>query len=200
MRLFVLIWVRPRPALEAVAAGPDWVWAVPLGAAALLLYVRFLIFIAIMETSAALPILAGGLVGITLGWLLRAIILWKTSAALGGRSTFAVIYRLSAWAAFPLILREVVQTAYTLATGTLPAGEGLASLMSQPGHTLAPAVWVAILSRVDLFALWFLALLFLAVRVGTSLTRTRAALVVVCYGVLALLPVIANTLLGVLFG
>ena len=199
-RLFVLIWIRPRRAFEAVRAGPHWGWAVPLGALALLLYLRFLIMTAMMHSYAAMPALAGGLVGITLGWLLRAFILWKISATLGGRSTFAVIYRLSAWAAFPLILREVVQIGSMLATGTLPAGEGLATLLSPPGQTPVSAVWHAILSRVDLYALWFLALLFLAVRVGTALTRTRAALVVGCYSLLALLPVLANLLVDAMFG
>jgi hypothetical protein len=199
-RLLVLIWVRPRLAFEQVAAGPGWLWAVPLGAAVLLVYARFLVAIALLSASSAMAILVGGLAGVTLGWLLRAFILWKTSDMLGGQTSFAGLYRLSAWAAFPLILREAVRVASTLATGMAPDEQGLASLAPQPVQTLAQAAGNAILSRIDLYSLWFILLLFLAVRIGTSLSRTRTALVVGCYCLVALLPLFAERLLSAMFG
>jgi hypothetical protein len=47
--------------------------------------------------------------GILLGWLLRAALLHLSSMALGGRQSFGSVYRASAWASFPLLLRSAVQ-------------------------------------------------------------------------------------------
>ena len=50
--------------------------------------------------------------GILLGWLLRAAVLHVSSMALGGRQSFGAVYRASAWASFPLLLRIAVQLIY----------------------------------------------------------------------------------------
>lgn len=166
------------------------------------------------------PALLGGLGIILLGWALRALILQVGSLAMGGRRrasaepagsaapSFGQIYCLSAWAAFPLILRDIVQGVYMLISQTLVTGPGLSGLMAQPegagtsvagnglaglGGISAPGV---ILGKIDFFTLWFLVLLVLAMQVGGGLARNKAILLVAIYAILALLPGLLAALAG----
>lgn len=239
--LLIQIWVRPRRALERVAAGPRWLWLIPLAFAVAALLARAFIAAPLQAqaqtaqmqaqmatqaqafpteseaplpvevpptpTSAALaPALVGGLGVILIGWALRALILQVGSLAMGGRQSFGQVYRLSAWAAFPLILRDLVQAAYMLISRELAVGPGLSGLVSQAGPSVGgnllglggaglslPGV---VLSKIDLYTLWFLALLVIAMQVGGNLKRGKAILVVLIYAVLALLPGLLMSLAG----
>lgn len=168
------------------------------------------------------PALIGGLAIILLGWALRALILQVGSLAMGGRQngsaaptgsaapSFGQVYCLSAWAAFPLILRDVVQGVYMLFSQALVTGPGLSGLIAQPdgvgtnvarnglsgfgGAALSlPGV---VLGKIDFFTLWFLVLLVLAMQVGGGLARGKAILLVAIYAILALLPGLLTALVG----
>ncbi len=52
--------------------------------------------------------------GILFGWLLRAALLHVSSLALGGQQSYGAVYRVSAWAGFPLLLRSAVQLVYVI--------------------------------------------------------------------------------------
>lgn len=242
LSLLIQIWVRPRRALERVAAGPRWLWLIPLLFAVVALLLRAFVAAPLqaqaqtaqiqaqmeaqMQTlpegsseamapvevpptptgTALAPILIGGLGVILIGWALRALILQVGSLAMGGRQGFGQVYRLSAWAAFPLILRDGVQAVYMLISRELVAGPGLSGLVQQAGsgqtgrlfglggQTLSlPGV---VLGKIDLYTLWFLALLVVAMQVGGSLKRGKAILVVAIYAGLALLPGLVMALAG----
>jgi len=163
------------------------------------------------EPSAALTVglpLIGGLGGILLGWLLRAGLLHVGCLALGGRQSFGVLYRVSAWASLPLILRDAVQATYMALAhervkapglsgllATTSTSQGVAGSMgvvssagvvsgtaSQPVSALS-----IVLGRVDLYTLWYLALLGLACVAASKLPRGKAALVVAGYALLSVL-------------
>jgi hypothetical protein len=228
--LLLQIWLRPRRALAQVAAGPAWLWLIPLLLAVVALLLRAFIAAplqaeaqtaqmeALMQqtpspgsealapidipptpVSAVLtPMIVGGLGAILIGWALRALILQVGSLAVGGRQNFGQVYRLSAWAAFPLILRDVVQAFYMLVSREVVAGPGLSGLVEATGAGTAggllglagqaaslPGV---ILAKIDLYTLWFLVLLAAAMQVGGALKRGKAVLVVAIYVALSLAP------------
>ena len=129
--------------------------------------------------------------GILLGWLLRAALLHLSSMALGGRQSFGSVYRASAWASFPLLLRTAVQLLYVLAGGGMIAGEGLSGLLAAAPAAdgvaqAAPSIPAILLSRVDLYTIWYVILLGVAVAAAGKLSRGKAAAVVVVYVVLSL--------------
>lgn len=228
--LLLQIWVRPWRALAQVAAGPRWLWLIPLLFAVAALLLRAFVAAPLqaqaqtaqMEAqmqqapapdgealapveipptpvSAVLtPMLVGGLGAILIGWALRALILQVGSLTMGGRQSFGQVYRLSAWAGFPLVLRDLVQAVYMLVSRQVVAGPGLSGLVEATGPggaggllglagqaTSLPGV---ILGKIDLYTLWFLALLVVAMQVGGSLKRGKAVLVVALYAALALAP------------
>ena len=135
--------------------------------------------------------------GILLGWLLRAALLHLSSMALGGRQSFGAVYRASAWASFPLLLRSAVQLIYLLVGGRLIDGAGLSGLLAAPaaagGVTQAvPSIPAILLSRVDFYTIWYVILLGVAVAAAGKLSRGKAAVVVAVYIVLSLLTALAQ--------
>ncbi|MCX6032869.1 MAG: YIP1 family protein [Chloroflexi bacterium] len=198
--LLIQIWFRPRRAFKAIAAGPGWLWAIPLGCALAIFYARTFTA-ALVGAPIFSATLIGGLGGILGGWLLRALLLHAFAAGLGGRPDFGLLYRTTAWAAFPLILRDAVQMGAMLATGRPIAQGGLAFLVTEAG---ASAGWPAVIARIalertDLYTVWFLALLAGAVAVAARLARGKALLVVACYGLLSLAVISAAALVNVAF-
>jgi len=137
-----------------------------------------------------------GLGGIVLGWLVRAGVLQVVSMALGGRQGFGVVYRVSAWASFPLILRDAVQTIYVMVSHTTIDHPGLSGLLPAkpaaagglPGMMSAarPTVSTIMLGRIDLYTIWYLILLGIAVIAAGKLSRGKAAVVVGSYALLSL--------------
>jgi len=131
--------------------------------------------------------------GVLFGWLLRAAVLQVSSLALGGRQSFGAVYRVTAWAAFPLLLRSAVQLIYSLVGGQLTEGAGLSGLLAATpaadGGASASTLSVAslLLSRVDIYAIWYVILLVIAVAAASKLSRGKAVVVVSVYVVLALL-------------
>lgn len=194
-RLLALLWLRPRRAFEAIAAGPGWLWAIPMGCALALFYARFFTM-ALLGAPAASGALIGGLGGILGGWLLRAWLLQQISAWLGGRPDFGALYRTTAWAAFPLILRDAVQVGYMAATGNLITDPGLSHLVTEAtawvGGQLSPAgvaiaaIGRVVLGRIDFYTIWHLALLALALTITAALPRTKAGLAVALYSLASL--------------
>ena len=135
--------------------------------------------------------------GILLGWLLRAALLHLSSMALGGRQSFGAVYRASAWASFPLLLGSAVQLLYALVGGGMIAGAGLSGLLAAAPAAdgvaqTAPSIPAILLSRVDLYTIWYVILLGVAVAAAGKLSRGKAAVVVAVYVVLSLLTALTQ--------
>ena len=134
-----------------------------------------------------------GVAGRVAGWLIWAAALYLASIALGGRSNFGQVFPVTVWAGFPYALRGLIQTIYVLVSGQLIANPGLSGLVQQSrsaadliasppstGRTLLSAF----LSRVDLFLVWHLVLLVIAVTAATRLSRRKSTLVTIAVWVL----------------
>ena len=135
--------------------------------------------------------------GILFGWLLRAALLHVSSMALGGRQSFGAVYRTSAWASFPLLLGSAVQLIYLLVGGGMIAGAGLSGLLAAAPAAdgvaqAGPSIPAILLGRVDLYTIWYVILLGVAVAAAGKLSRGKAAAVVAVYVVLSLLTALAR--------
>jgi len=143
--------------------------------------------------------------GILFGWLLRAAVLHVSSMALGGRQSFGAVYRASAWASFPLLLRSAVQLIYLLVGGGMIAGAGLSGLLAAAPAAdgvapTAPSIPAILLSRVDFYTIWYVILLGVAVAAAGKLSRGKAAVVVAVYVVLSLLTALTQLVTQGLMG
>jgi hypothetical protein len=127
-----------------------------------------------------------GLIGLLIGWLLWTGALHLLSIMFGGDSHFGSMWRSVVWSSLPLILRNILQIGFVLVTGTMIANPGLSGLVVQetsvteliaspPGAgTLALQT---LLSQVDIFTIWNIVLLTIAVMVTARLARRKAILI-----------------------
>ncbi len=153
------------------------------------------------------------LVGVLIGWLIWAGVLHLLAVFMGGRSAFKTMFAAVVAASLPNGLRGLIQTIYIAASHSLILNPGLSGLVpigspdslykvSAPGTPPTLTVPVGkmllhqVLMGVDIFLLWRLFLLGLAVWAVSRLSRKRAyALVVglwVAFTLLALVPTLIS--------
>jgi uncharacterized membrane protein YhaH (DUF805 family) len=226
LSLLVWIWIRPRRALEGVRAGRTWLFVVPLLIAVIVFSLNGIVQaplqaeIAHQENLARLreqippaefenlppemlvtppgqPVVLTLLVALgplLLAWFIRPAVLHILGLLVGGQDSYAILLRTTAWASFPLILRALLQTIFAGLTQQPIVGSGLSGLVE-------PGMLAAILGQIDLFTLWYVILLGLAVAVSSRLSRNKALLVTAIYVILVLLlnvgaALLANALTG----
>jgi hypothetical protein len=226
LSLLVWIWIRPRRALEGVRAGRTWLFVVPLLIAVIVFSLNGIVQaplqaeIAHQENLARLreqippaefenlppemlvtppgqPVVLTLLVALgplLLAWFIRPAVLHILGLLVGGQDSYAILLRTTAWASFPLILRALLQTIFAGLTQQPIVGSGLSGLVE-------PGMLAAILGQIDLFTLWYVILLGLAVAVSSRLSRNKALVVTAIYVILVLLLNVGAALLtGALTG
>ncbi len=113
------------------------------------------------------------LLGLWVSWFLLGGILHLALTLTGSRSSSSAALNLAAWASLPLGLRLIVQSVAMLAQKQLIAGPGLS------GFIAADATGVALylrsmLSHVDIYFLWMVALLLIGAVIISGMRRTKA--------------------------
>jgi hypothetical protein len=108
---------------------------------------------------------AASAIGLLIGWLLGAGILYF-ALAIGGREVgYAPLVAALSWTWLPFALRDLVGAGWTLATGVVRANPGLSYFVAT-GDSVADArnpLWL-LASPVDLFWLWHLVLIYALVK------------------------------------
>jgi hypothetical protein len=139
------------------------------------------------------------------GWLIWAAVLYLASMALGGRSSFGQMFPVTVWSRLPYALRGLLQTIYILVSGQVIENPGLSGL-AQPAPSAAEIIatppstterlLAAFLSHIDLFLIWHLILLVMAVAVASRLSRRKSALITlgmwIILTALSLVPTLAG--------
>jgi hypothetical protein len=120
------------------------------------------------------------LLGTFAAWLLWGGALYLASVFLGRSSNFGQMFRLSVWTWLPYALRGLVQAAYIFLTGEAIVNAGFSGFVIDKSVTsLIPPgpgqlALASILSRVDIFMVWHVLLVSVALMAFTSLTRRKA--------------------------
>lgn len=124
-----------------------------------------------------------GILGILIGWLVWAGALHLISVMVGGDSQFGGMWRGVVWSYLPIALRNGLQSVYVLATGELITNQGLSGLVAvdQAVSELiasppSPGMLAlrSLLAQIDLFNIWNLVLLVIAVMTIARLSRRKA--------------------------
>lgn len=124
--------------------------------------------------------LGGTVLGTFAAWLLWGGGLYLASVFLGRSSSFGQMFRLAVWTWLPYGLRGLVQAIYVLVTGEAIVNAGFSGFVIDKGVTsLIPSgpgqlALASILSRVDVFMIWHVLLVSVALMAFTSLTRRKA--------------------------
>ena len=111
--------------------------------------------------------LIGSLTGLWLGWLVLAGLLHLGSTLFGGRGSMQTALNLVGWASLPFAVRDILRVAYMFLaqhTITSPSLSGFAT----------STFFIAVLSRVDLFLIWNIALLVIGFAIADGLPRGKS--------------------------
>ena len=157
-----------------------------------------------LEAPPSPPLILGLLAGpgmALFGWLILAGLLHILGLAFGGQNTYTGLLSTTAWASIPLALRALLQIIYLTLTQKAIVGSGLSGLVTSTDaiNAASPHFLAALLGQVDVFAIWFVALVAVAVLVTARVSRNKAVLITTIYVVLALIVGVAPSLLAGIF-
>lgn len=125
--------------------------------------------------------LVGALTVLWLGWVVVSGLLHLGSTLLGGRGSLQGALNIVAWASLPFVIRDVLRVIYMLAVKHPINSPGLSGFAASTGFLSQ------ILSRLDIFVIWYILLLIIGFAVADGLSRGKAVLGVVVVILLVLL-------------
>jgi hypothetical protein len=128
----------------------------------------------------AIP-LVGAWTGLWVGWVLMAGLLHLGSTLLGGRGSMQGALNTVAWASLPFAIRDVLRVIYMLSVGHAIGSPGLSGFANSAGFI------PQLLSRLDLFVLWYIILMIIGFAIMDGLSRGKAVLDVLVVMLLVLL-------------
>ncbi|HSB03252.1 MAG TPA: YIP1 family protein [Anaerolineales bacterium] len=121
------------------------------------------------------------LAGLWLGWLLLAALLHFGSTLLGGRGSMQGALNIVAWASLPFAVRDILRIVFMLSAGHAITSPGLSGFVATAGFV------AQLLTHLDIFLIWNVALLIIGFAIADSLPRTKAVTGVLVVMVLVLL-------------
>ena len=132
------------------------------------------------------------------GWLVMGGLLHLVLTMLGGRDSTGGALNIVAWASLPFVLRDLVRAGFMLMQKQLLANPGLVGF-APVGEGWLYAALGDLFSRIDIYTLWYVLLLYLGVRASVGLSAGKsfaglliALLVMLVLGVLP--PVVISQL------
>jgi hypothetical protein len=114
--------------------------------------------------------LVGACTGLWLGWVLVAGLLHLGSTLLGGRGTMQGALNVVAWASLPFAIRDLLKVIYMLSAGHAIGSPGLSGFATSAGFL------PQLLSRLDIFVIWYIILLIIGMAIFDGLARGKAVL------------------------
>lgn len=118
--------------------------------------------------------LVSTLIAAVIGLLIQATVFHLLGSAFGGNGRFVTALCLVGFGRMPLVLRDLLQSVYMLASGKILA-PGLSTLLSAKA---AMGPLGAFLGSIDLFVAWNLAILIVGLATMYRISRGKAALTV----------------------
>ncbi|HEY65459.1 MAG TPA: hypothetical protein G4O02_12910 [Caldilineae bacterium] len=155
-----------------------------------------------MERFMSLPFILvssilSALAGTVISWVIAAGILYFSSLLAGEDLDFGRTFAIIPWTWLPFALRGFVQAAWVAWRGELIAAPGLSGLVAT-GDRLqdARSLSFALLSQIDLFALWHLILIYAGLRGLARMRAGKAAWLTAAYAVINLAVRLIPVLIG----
>lgn len=145
-----------------------------------------------------------GSLGLAAGFFLSVFFLLFILRLLGSTAGFKVLASLIGLSSVPYIFREIIWTIYAIASGNLPKMDGLLSLIYDSSKSPAgifgpdaPPVFISTaLSRIDLFTIWSLIVMFFGLSVFIGISKRKSAIITAGYWTGAFLLMLVPALIS----
>jgi len=125
--------------------------------------------------------LVGALTALWVGWVLVAGLLHLGSTLLGGRGSLQGALNIVAWASLPFAIRDLLRVVFMLSAGHAIGSPGLSGFAASSGFV------AQLLSRLDIFMIWYIILLVIGFALADGLSRGKAVLGIVTVMLIVLL-------------
>jgi hypothetical protein len=132
--------------------------------------------------SAGLPFISS-VASSVLNYLFTAIVIYGFSLILGGKANFKSVFAVTVWSTLPLVVRDLVHSIASLVASS-PAQAGLSAMLS-PGETASMPLLNTLAGHIDIYLIWSLILLGIAVAVTTRLSKGKSLIILPGYLVLS---------------
>lgn len=150
----------------------------------------------------AIQFIVGSIISLLIAWVACSAMLHMISLAMGNQRSYRAMFEAVVWAWVPFILRDLVQAAFIFLNGKLILYPGLSALVAQSTSRYANAqdlVFVAA-SHLDVFLVWNVVLLALAVAGIAGIGKIRSAMLSILYWVLVILLAWVGGMVGSALG
>lgn len=141
-----------------------------------------------------------GILGLVIAWFLKTAFFYLLSKVWESKVGFLTLFSSMGLVYLPFFLRNILQSSVMLSTGKWIQHQGLSALVASSDPASWSTVGYALLSKIDLWVLWSLLLLFVALRVSVGLSGKRAVLLTAVYWALVMAMVATSSAIFSSFG
>ncbi|MCL6471823.1 MAG: YIP1 family protein [Firmicutes bacterium] len=138
---------------------------------------------------------ASAFIGTIIAFFVQSALLHLGAYIFGGRAKFSVGLATVGYAQIPIVIQQIIQSAYMVASGKIVV-PGLSALL--PSSRAATPLGV-MLARIDVFGIWSIILLIIGFSFTYKITKTKAAAVTVGYWALGTIFAVLSVLLSMSF-
>jgi len=152
--------------------------------------------------AVAVQFIVGSIISLLIAWVACSAMLHLLSMTMGNQRPYRAMFEAVVWAWVPFILRDLVQAGYILFSGELILFPGLSALVAQSADRYVNArdLLFVVASHVDVFLIWNVVLLTLAVAGIAGFGKLRSAVLPVLYWAMVILLSWAMGMIGAALG
>lgn len=142
-----------------------------------------------------------GTLGLVIGVLAQAAILYFSALLAGGELEFGSVFTVSVWSRLPSTIYRLAQAGFMIFAQRTIQNPGLSVLVAT-GNMMEDAAnpLFMLLGRIDPFWLWHLLLVVLGLSVVTRFSRKKSMMLTLIYVVVSLIVVVLPVIPSILFG
>lgn len=134
-------------------------------------------------------------IGVIVAFFIQSGLMHLGAYIFGGRAKFSVGLATVGYAQIPIVIQQIIQSAYMAASGKMVI-PGLSALLSS-SKTATPLG--VLLARIDVFGIWSIILLIIGFSLTYKITKAKAAAVTVGYWALGTIFTVLSVLLSMSF-
>jgi hypothetical protein len=124
-----------------------------------------------------------GVIGLVINYAVRAGLLFLMGQLLGGQASFKQVWRMAVWTSLPGVISSFISGITIIISGNLPVA-GLANVFTGTETGEVSPVLLAVLGRIDIFAIWSVVLIAVGMIATTRISRGKGILAAVIYWLL----------------
>ncbi len=126
-------------------------------------------------------------IGLVIGWLIASALLYFGASVGGASLKFGKLWAVVVWSWLPFALRAFLQSAWSAINGTMIHNPGLSYFVASGDATKDQTnPLFALMSQIDLFALWHVILVYIILRVIARMGTFGAILLALLYAAINL--------------